>query len=60
MLELKKETFELVKEAEEELQNIFKKIDEICDINSLKVLNAFNKNQLSETHFNSTTGYVNK
>ena len=57
MLEFSKETIELVKEAEEKLQEIFKKIDEVCDINSLKVLNAFNKNQLSETHFNSTTGY---
>ena len=57
MFEFNKETIELVKEAEEKLQHIFKKIDEVCDINSLKVLNAFNKNQLSETHFNSTTGY---
>ena len=57
MLEFKRDTIELVKEAEEKLQDNFKKIDEICDINSLKVLNAFNKNQLSETHFTSTTGY---
>ena len=57
MFEFNKETIELVKEAEEKLQHIFKKIDEVCDINSLKVLNAFKKNQLSETHFNSTTGY---
>ena len=33
------------------------KIDKICELNSLKVLDAFQKNKLSENHFNSTTGY---
>ena len=48
---------ELVLKAEENLKEEFKKIDELCDINSLKVLNAFNKNNITEAHFNSTTGY---
>ncbi len=48
---------ELVLKAEENLKEEFKKIDELCDINSLKVLNAFNKNNISEAHFGSTTGY---
>ena len=34
-----------------------KKIDEICEYNSLKVLNAFWNNKLSEAHFSQTTGY---
>lgn len=47
----------LVLKAEKVLKDEFQKIDEICDINSLKVLNAFNRNNISEAHFNSTTGY---
>ena len=47
----------LVLKAEESLKNEFKKIDEACDINSLRVLNAFHNNNISEAHFNSTTGY---
>ena len=35
----------------------FNKIDEICDKNSENILNAFRKYNLSEAHFNSTTGY---
>ncbi len=48
---------EIVLNAEKNLKEEFKKIDELCDINSLKVLNAFNKNNITEAHFNSTTGY---
>ncbi len=47
----------LVLKAEKDLKDEFQKIDEICDINSLKVLKAFNRNNISEAHFNSTTGY---
>ena len=47
----------IVLNAEESLKEEFKKIDEMCDMNSLKVLSAFNKNNISETHFGSTTGY---
>ena len=47
----------LSKEIEPELNVEFKKIDEICEINSLKVLSAFRKHQLSDSHFNQTTGY---
>ena len=57
MLEFSEETINLVNNCEQQLQPIFKKIDEICEYNSLKVLNAFKNNKLSETHFNSTTGY---
>lgn len=48
---------ELSKEIEPELNKQFKRIDEINEINSLKVLSAFRKHQLSDSHFNSTTGY---
>lgn len=51
------ETVTLIQKCEQELEEIFKKIDEQCDKNSLKVLNAFHKYQISEVHFNMTTGY---
>lgn len=47
----------LSKEIEPELNVEFKKIEEICEINSLKVISAFRKHQLSDSHFNQTTGY---
>lgn len=39
------------------MDDIFKKIDEVCLENSKKVLKAFWKENLSESDFNSTTGY---
>lgn len=47
----------IVNDSEKELDKEFKKIDEICEYNSLKVLNAFWNNKLSEAHFSQTTGY---
>lgn len=47
----------LSNEAEEEIKDQFKKIEEINTYNSLKVLKAFKDNNISEMHFNSTTGY---
>lgn len=48
---------ELVDKCEKECQEEFKKVERICEMNSKKVLDAFQKNKLSENHFNSTTGY---
>ena len=48
---------EIFKNADIELCEEFKKIDLMCEKNSEKVLNAFHENKISETHFNSTTGY---
>ena len=48
---------ELIEKNELELTDIYKEIDKICRYNSKKVLEAFHKNQVSESHFNSTTGY---
>ena len=54
---IKKEVVTLVEKSEEELQKIFKEIDNNAFLNSLKVLQAFNKENISETDFSSTTGY---
>ena len=48
---------ELVKQAESELQEIFHKIDENEYYFSTLVLNAFKEANISENHFNMTTGY---
>lgn len=47
----------LSKTVEKEIEPILKEIDNVCSYNSLKVLEAFQKNRLCEAHFNSTTGY---
>ena len=54
---IKKEILNLSKEVEKEIQLIFEKIDEIKEINSLKVLSAFQKCRLTEMHLHSSTGY---
>ena len=43
--------------VEKEIQPIFDKINKICQINSCKVLNAFQKCGLQEAHLYSSTGY---
>lgn len=51
------EVVKLVNKCEEELKEIFSKVDRMCEYNSLKVLNAFNKCKVSASDFNGTTGY---
>lgn len=48
---------ELAKEVEQEIKPIFEEIEKICEINSQKVLEAFQKCDLQEAHLNSSTGY---
>ncbi len=47
----------LVKEVEEEIKPQFQELDRICEINSKKVLDAFQECDLQESHLNSSTGY---
>ena len=44
-------------ELEKKLESMFKKIDEISFINSKKVIESFWKENISESHFMSSTGY---
>lgn len=44
-------------DVEKEIKPIFEHIDEICEINSKKVIKAFQECDLQETHLNSSTGY---
>lgn len=56
-MELSEEVIKLGEKAERELSEEFKKIDETCEYHSLQVLSAFQKYNISDIHFNSTTGY---
>jgi len=48
---------DLSKKVEEKIKDNFALIDEIAEYNQGKVLYSMQKNQLSERHFNPTTGY---
>ena len=54
---IKHEIVELMKKAEDELKPIFNEIQNTCEYNSLKVLKAFQDNNISDMHFGTTTGY---
>lgn len=47
----------LVKKVEDEISKQVKEIDERCMRNSIRVLDAFQKNRIADVHFNSTSGY---
>ena len=57
MIEINNELIELSKQVEEEIKEEIKKVDEDSMYNSLKVLNAFQNNRISDVHFGTTTGY---
>lgn len=54
---MKQDIKELSKQVEKEIQPILKRVDDICEKNSQKVLEAFQESRLQETHLNSSTGY---
>lgn len=54
---IKQDVINLSKKIENDLRPIFDETERIAEYNSLKVLMAFQKYNLSEMHFNGTTGY---
>ena len=48
---------EFIRACEKKLTKEFEKIDEIAFLNSKKVLDAFQKEEVMESDFNETTGY---
>ena len=54
---MKQETLNLINTSEREIKKYLEEVDDVVFFNSMKVLNAFKKNNLSEIHFSSTTGY---
>ena len=56
-LGITKETLDFIKEEENKLTDVYKAIDDNCELNTLKVLAGLQKYEISEGVFNSTTGY---
>lgn len=56
---INKDLLELSKQADKELKDIYKTIDETCLYNSDRILNAFIKNNVSYTDFAEMNGYGN-
>ena len=56
-LGISQKTVDLIDKCEKKCKEEFGKIDEVCEYNSLKVLSSFHKNKVTESCFNSTTGY---
>lgn len=54
---LTEELINLSNKVENQIAEEFQKVDKLCEYNSLKVLQAFQKYHISDIHFNSTTGY---
>ena len=56
-LGIKENVIELSKKVEKDVESIFRQIDEVCEYNTAKVLKAFQKYNISDMHFGTTTGY---
>lgn len=56
-IDINKKAFELVISTEMGLKEAFHKVDNLAFVNSAKVLNAMQKENIMESDFNGTTGY---
>ena len=56
-LNFKENTFELYKKALKDVEEVFGSYDDIREYNQLKVLNAFQEERISESHFTNSSGY---
>ena len=54
---IKDEVVNLAEKVEKDVAKQFEEVNKRCELNSLKVLRAFNKYNISDMHFGSTTGY---
>lgn len=54
---ISQKTLEIVNEAEKEIREQFKHIEDIAEINQLRIMKAFASNRVSDSHFTATTGY---
>lgn len=54
---ISEDLIKLSDKVEEKISKEIKRVDEDCIYNSLKVLKSFHNNNITDVHFNSTTGY---
>ncbi|MCX8075323.1 MAG: methionine gamma-lyase family protein [Clostridia bacterium] len=57
MFNISKNVEMIAKESEEEIQELFNELNEVCLYNQAKVLKSFKANNISQVHFGKTTGY---
>ena len=57
--QIDKEILELSKQADEDLKEIYEKLDETCLVNSDRILSAFIENKVSYSDFADINGYGN-
>ena len=55
-LKITDKVFAYCEQMEEKLKERFDKIDKVAEYNQLKVLQAMQKNKVSDIHFAATTG----
>ena len=55
--DMKPQVFALAQEVENEIRSQFERIDRIAQLNTLKVMQAFQDNKVSDSCFAGTTGY---
>ena len=53
-----KKLLDLKKEVLQESQELFARVDDIAEANTLKVLDAMRECKVSDAHFNTTSGYA--
>lgn len=56
-MDIDSDVFVYCRRSEVRLKDQFSRIDRLAEYNQLKVLKAMQKNKVSDTHFESTTGY---
>lgn len=54
---ISEEAVKLTEQAEKNIEAQFRYIENICEINQLKVMKSFSENHVSDAHFVATTGY---
>jgi len=52
-----KAIIKIAREAEKDVEGIFRRIEEVREINQYKVIAAMQEHNVSDTHFGGTTGY---
>ena len=55
--DIKPEVYALAKEVEAEIKAQFERIDRTAELNTIKVMSAFQDNKVSDTCYAGTSGY---
>ena len=56
-MQIDSKILDLGRKVENEIEDLLKEVDKVCEVNSLKVLSSFQEEGLSEMHMHSSNGY---